>query len=67
VTEQWHEGPELTIDTGFTDAEIRATAINAAASSWAGISAVRDRDQSIIDTARKFAEYIVNGLGGAEK
>lgn len=65
-SEQWHEGPELTLDVGLTDEEIRATAINAAASAWAGISAIRDRDGSIIETARKFAEYIATGPGGRE-
>lgn len=62
-----HSGPELTLHTGMTDEEIRATAINAAGSAWAGISAIRDRDQSIIDTARKFAQYIATGPGGREE
>lgn len=59
--EQWVEGPELNLHVGLTDEEVRATAIGAAAASWAGISAIRHRDESIVTTATRFAAYIKGG------
>lgn len=58
---EWHEGPELTVNVGMTEEEIRAVAIGAAGAAWGGISAIRDRDASILDTARKFETYIKSG------
>jgi hypothetical protein len=34
-------------------------ALPAAASSWAGISSIRDRDKSILATADKFVEWLL--------
>lgn len=55
---QWHEGPELTVAVGLTDEERRVVALQAAAASWAGISAVRDRDTSILNTAARFLGWL---------
>lgn len=62
MTEQWHEGPELTLHAGLTDEEVRATALSAAATAWSGMTVMGGtRDDAVIETARKFAEYIANG------
>ena len=43
------------------DREIRMAAALAAGSAWAGISAIHDRDEAILKTARKIEEYIKSG------
>jgi hypothetical protein len=43
--------------------ELRAAAAAAAAASWAGISAMGNRDRSILATARVLEEYIRTGKG----
>ena len=40
----------------------RAIALACAAMSWSGISAIRDRDQSVLSTAKKFEQYLKEGL-----
>ena len=59
--EQWHEGPNLTVSVGMTDEERRATALMAAASAWAGISAITDRDTRILATAERFERWLAEG------
>ena len=73
MSEQWAEGPELTVNVGMTDEEIRATAVMAAAHAWAGISRFAPsltptrrvapsltptRDEAMVQTAVKFAAFI---------
>jgi len=60
MSEQWAEGPELTVNVGMTDEEIRATAVMAAAHSWAsaGILTLPGRDEAMVETAVKFAAFI---------
>ena len=63
MSEQWVEGPELTVNVGMTDEEIRATAVMAAAHAWAGISRFAPsltptRDEAMVQTAVKFAAFI---------
>ena len=65
MSEQWAEGPELTVNVGMTDEEIRATAVMAASHAWAGLEQtafnVGFRDEAIVTTAAKFAAFIRGG------
>jgi hypothetical protein len=41
---------------------LRAIALHAAATSWGGISAIRDRDASVLATADKYMEWLKKDL-----
>lgn len=60
--ERWNEGPELTLHTGMTEEELRANALQAAAVSWQGLSAVTDRDGMMLVTAERFLAWLKDNV-----
>ena len=57
----WTDGETLTLGGDISPGELRAVALTAAAHAWAGISAIRDRDESVLATADRFLAWLTSG------
>jgi hypothetical protein len=49
-------------DEDAAELVMRGVALHAAAASWSGISAVKDRDASVLETADKYLAWLMIGV-----
>lgn len=49
-------------DDELAELMLRAVALHAAAASWSGISAISNRDKSVLETADKFLAWLMIGV-----
>lgn len=58
-SEQWAQGPELSLNVGMTEQELRATALMASAQAWAGLTSMRgDRSAAVLASADSFLKWL---------